>query len=133
EKIKQICTTLYSNKPDGLPGNEDCGQMSAWYVFGVLGFYPVNPANGEYVLSIPLVQESALQLPSGNLFRVIVKEANEKNKFIKNITLNGEPYHKLYIKHSDIIKGGILEITLAAEPSKTYGIAMEDFPGRMIK
>lgn len=133
DKVKEICTTLYHNKPDGLPGNEDCGQMSAWYVFSVLGFYPVNPASGEYVLSVPLVQESALQLPDGHLFRVIVKEANEKNKYIKQATLNGEPYTKSFIKHSDIMKGGIFEITLAAEPGKNFGSAMDDLPGRTTK
>ncbi|MBX2931057.1 MAG: GH92 family glycosyl hydrolase [Chitinophagaceae bacterium] len=133
DRVREICTTLYSNKPDGLPGNEDCGQMSAWYVFSVLGFYPVNPASGEYVLSVPLVQESALQLPDGHLFRIIVKESNEKNKYIKHILLNGEPYTKSYIKHSDIMKGGILEITLDAEPGKNFGKTMEDFPGRRVK
>lgn len=133
DKVKEICTTLYHNKPDGLPGNEDCGQMSAWYVFSVLGFYPVNPASGEYVLSVPLVQESALQLPDGHLFRVIVKEANEKNKYIKQATLNGNPYTKSFLKHSDIMKGGILEITLADKPGTSFGTAMEDLPGRTAK
>ncbi|MCZ2222721.1 MAG: GH92 family glycosyl hydrolase [Chitinophagales bacterium] len=133
DRVREICTTLYSNKPDGLPGNEDCGQMSAWYVFSVLGFYPVNPANSEYVLSVPLVQESALQLPNGHLFRVVVKNESEKNKYIKQVTLNGEVYNKSFIKHSDIMKGGVLEITLDAEPGKTFGKLMEDYPGRKVK
>jgi predicted alpha-1,2-mannosidase len=106
DHVKQICTTLYNNKPDGLCGNEDCGQMSAWYVFSVIGFYPVNPVSGEYVLSVPLVQESALQLPNGNLFHVLVKNASDKNKYIKEVTWNGEPYTKSFIRHFDIIQGG---------------------------
>lgn len=133
DKVKEITTTLYSNKPDGLCGNEDCGQMSAWYVFSVLGFYPVNPASGEYVLSVPLVQESALQLPDGNLFRVIVKDAGTKNKYIKEVLLNGEPYTKSYIKHFDVMKGGIMEIILGAEPGKNFGKAIDDLPGRSVK
>ncbi len=133
DHVKEICTTLYSDKPDGLCGNEDCGQMSAWYVFSVLGFYPVNPASGEYVLSVPMAQESALQLPNGLLFRVIVKEASDKNKYIKSATLNGEPYNKSYIKHFDMMKGGILEITLGEIPGKDFGKAVDDLPGRSVR
>ena len=133
DKVREICTTLYNNTPEGLSGNEDCGQMSAWYVFSVLGFYPVNPASGEYVMSVPLVQESALQLPDGKLFRVITKEGSVKNKYIKQVLLNGEPYTKSFIKHIDILKGGILEIILAAEPGKNFGKAVDDLPGRSVK
>lgn len=133
DHVKEICTKLYSNKPDGLCGNEDCGQMSAWYVFSVLGFYPVNPASGEYVLSVPLAQESALQLPNGSLFRVMVKEGNEKNRYIKSAMLNGEPYTKSYIKHFDMMKGGILELTMGEQPGKDFGKAVDDLPGRSVK
>jgi predicted alpha-1,2-mannosidase len=133
DHVKQICTTLYNNKPDGLCGNEDCGQMSAWYVFSVIGFYPVNPVSGEYVLSVPLVQESALQLPNGNLFHVLVKNASDKNKYIKEVTWNGEPYTKSFIRHFDIIQGGTLEITLSDIPGKTFAKAMDDLPGRSVR
>ncbi len=133
DRVAQICKTMYSNKPDGLCGNEDCGQMSAWYVFSVLGFYPVNPVSGEYVLSVPLVQESALQLPSGNLFHVLVKEANEKNKYIKEVKWNGELYTKSYIRHFDIMQGGTLEIILGEVPGKTFGKAIDDLPGRAVR
>ena len=133
DKVRKICTTLYNNTPDGLSGNEDCGQMSAWYVFSALGFYPVNPASGEYVMSVPLVQESALQLPDGKLFRIITKEGSAKNKYIKQVLLNGEPYTKSFIRHADILRGGMLEIILAAEPGKNFGKAIDDLPGRSIK
>lgn len=133
DRVREICNTLYNNTPEGLSGNEDCGQMSAWYIFSVLGFYPVNPANGEYVMSVPLVQESALQLPDGKLFRIITKEASTKNKYIKQVLLNGEVYTKSYIKHFDILKGGILEIILADEPGKNFGKAVDDLPGRSLK
>lgn len=133
DKVREICTTMYSDKPDGLCGNEDCGQMSAWYVFSVLGFYPVNPAGGEYVLGIPQVDEAFLQLPNGGIFRLVVKNASSKNKYINAITLNGNAYYKSYIMHNDIMKGGLLEITMGAEPSKKIGRGLENLPGKMYK
>lgn len=133
DKVRQICTTLYSDKPDGLCGNEDCGQMSAWYVFSCLGFYPVNPASGEYVLSVPLANESLVQLPSNSFFRVIVKNRSEKNKYIKSVLWNDQPYTKSFIKHSDLMQGGILEITLDKEPGKNFGKEIADMPGKFIK
>jgi len=133
DRVREICTTLYTDKPDGLCGNEDCGQMSAWYVFSALGFYPVNPASGEYVMSVPLVDESIIQLPDGHLFRVVVKERSAANKYIKSVTWKGEAYTKSYIKHADLMQGGILEITLAAQPSPDWGKGIEDLPGRSVK
>ena len=129
DRVRQIAK-LYTNKEDGLCGNEDCGQMSAWYVFSVIGFYPVNPASGEYVIGVPFTQESVLQLPDGKVFRVIALEMNEKNKYIKEIKLNGEVYLKSFIKHSDIMKGGVLEITMAPEPGKEWGRAIDVLPGK---
>lgn len=133
DRVREICSTLYSTKPEGLMGNDDGGSISAWYVFSTLGFYPVNPASGEYVLSVPLVEESVIQLPNGNLFRIIVKDASAKNKYIKETFLNGEPYTKSYIKHLDIMNGGILEIILDSKPGKRFGKYIEDLPGKSFK
>jgi predicted alpha-1,2-mannosidase len=133
DHVRVICDSFYNNKVDGLCGNEDCGQMSAWYVFSVLGFYPVNPVSGEYVIGVPLVKESALQLPDGNLFRVVVKDMGDKNKYIKEISLNGQPYTRSFITHFDLMKGGVLEITMAAEPGKEWGKGMDDMPGRSVR
>ena len=132
DRIRQI-SRLYTNKEDGLCGNEDCGQMSAWYVFSVIGFYPVNPASGEYVIGVPFTQESVLQLPDGKVFRVVALEMNEKNKYIKEVKWNGEKYTKSFIKHFDIMKGGVLEITMGPEPGKEWGKAVDDLPGRSVK
>src|SRR5206468_11950153 len=109
DHVREIMDTLYNNTPDGLCGNEDCGQMSAWYVFGALGFYPVNPASGEYVFGSPLVDQAILLLPSGSTFRIDVTNNSTDNKYIQSITLNAKPYTKSYITHHDIMVGGIME------------------------
>src|SRR5690606_20769340 len=79
EKVREICTTMYTDQPDGLCGNEDCGQMSAWYVFSSLGFYPVNPANGAYVFGSPLFDEAEIELPEGKSFKVIAENNSKEN------------------------------------------------------
>lgn len=116
EKVRQITTTLYKNSTDGLCGNEDCGQMSAWYVFNVLGFYPMNPSSGNYYFGSPLINEAAIRLPGGRILRVVVKNNSYANPYISSINLNGKPYFKNYISHSDLIKGGSLTITMGKEP-----------------
>ena len=85
---------MYDNAPDGLAGNEDCGQMSAWYVFSAIGFYPVNPASGEYVFGSPLVDQSIMLLPSGSTFRINVLNNSTENKYIQSIDLNGKAIYK---------------------------------------
>jgi predicted alpha-1,2-mannosidase len=121
EKVRQVLTTLYTDKPDGLAGNEDCGQMSAWYVFSSLGFYPVNPVGGRYVFGSPLFDETTLQLPDGKTFTVITNQNSAKNTYIQSMTLNGKPYELNYITHESIMKGGTLEITMGPTPNKKFG------------
>jgi hypothetical protein len=104
---------LYSDKPDGLCGNEDCGQMSAWYVFSAMGFYPVNPANGEYVFGKPFFEDLTLHLENGKSFRVQRKGAQDEQAFVKEIFFNGVAYHKAYIRHQDIMEGGDLIFIMA--------------------
>lgn len=130
EKIRQITKELYTDKPDGLSGNEDCGQMSAWYVFSALGFYPVNPASGEYVIGTPLMDESVLLLPEGKIFRVVAQNLSEQNMYIQSASLNGKPYNRSSIFHTDLIQGGVLEFRMGNKPSKTFGKGIEDLPGR---
>jgi len=105
EKVNHILTNFYSNKANGLCGNDDCGQTSAWYVLSALGFYPVNPANGEYVLGSPLVDEAVLKLSNGNQFTIRTENRNLQNIYIQKATLNGAPYTKSYIKHTDLLQG----------------------------
>jgi predicted alpha-1,2-mannosidase len=130
ERVRKIMAELYTNKPDGLSGNEDCGQMSAWYVFSALGFYPVNPASGEYVLGSPLTEESVFVLPEGKVFRVVATGLSNQNIYIQSARLNGELYTRSSIFHKDIMEGGVLELQMGPKPSKTWGKGIEDLPGR---
>lgn len=108
ELIREIFDTQYSPKPNGLCGNDDCGQMSAWYMFSAMGFYPVNPVSGEYVFGAPQLPEFVLHLAGGKTFTIKAEGLSETNKYVKSITLNGEPYTKKFISHADIVKGGTL-------------------------
>ncbi len=128
ERINFILNEMYSDQPDGLCGNEDCGQMSAWYVFSSLGFYPVNPANGVYVFGSPLFDSATLNLPKNKKFQVKTINRNKTNIYIQSVKLNGKPYNKSYITHNEIINGGVLEITLGPKPAKEFGHAPENCP-----
>ncbi len=106
--VREIMDKMYTNLPDGLCGNEDCGQMSAWYLFSALGFYPVNPAEGKYVFGSPVVDEAKMALPNGKQF--IIKALNNSNSNInvKSTSLNGEKINRYYITHDEIMQGGEL-------------------------
>lgn len=131
EKVKLIRDSLYSAKPDGLCGNEDCGQMSAWYVFSALGFYPVNPASGQYVIGTPAAGNAFILMPTGKPFEIKATNLSSKNIYIQEATLNGVPYTKSFIMHQDLLNGGLLELKMGEKPSKKWGTGMEDFPGRV--
>ena len=108
ELVRQIFDTQYRPEPDGLCGNDDCGQMSAWYMFSAMGFYPVDPVSGNYVFGAPQMPQITLKLANGNTFTVIAEGISAENKYVESITLNGEPYTKNYITHEDILNGGTL-------------------------
>ena len=108
ELIRQIFDTQYRPEPDGLCGNDDCGQMSAWYMFSAMGFYPVDPVSGNYVFGAPQMPKIELNLANGKTFTVIAEGISEENKYVESITLNGQPYTKSYITHEDIVNGGTL-------------------------
>ena len=127
EKVKQICK-FYLNKPKGLCGNDDCGQTSAWYIWSSIGFYPVNPANGEYVIGTPLSNETDLSLKSGKHFIVKAEGLSSINMYVQKATLNGKPYSKSFIRHVDIMRGGELVLYMGKSPSTTWGTKREDFP-----
>jgi len=128
EKIRYILDSLYSDKPAGLCGNEDVGQMSAWYVLSALGFYQVNPANGLYVFGSPVFDEAVLTLASGKKFMLTVKNNSPQNKYIQHIHLNGNDYEKSYILYTDLMKGGNIEIEMGATPSKIWGVSKDSWP-----
>ena len=115
EKVAQVKTTLFDNTPNGLSGNDDCGQMSAWYIFSSLGFYPVNPADGKYVFGTPTFKKATIN-PGTKQFVVKVRNSSSTNIYIQKITFNGIPYYKNYIDYQEIMKGGILEFTMGRHP-----------------
>ncbi|WP_298264325.1 GH92 family glycosyl hydrolase [uncultured Lutibacter sp.] len=118
ELVREILETQYKNEPNGHCGNEDCGQMSSWYVFSALGFYPVNPAQGVYAFGSPIVDAATLNLENGKKFTVETINNSSENKYIQTIELNGEVIERNYIKHSEIINGGTLIFTMGNLPNK---------------
>ena len=118
ELNRQIQTTMYTTSPDGLCGNEDCGQMSAWYVFSALGFYPVNPSDLKYQFGSPIVQEARIEVAPGKLFVVKAPLASNENKYIQEIKLNGVELTRSYITHEEIMNGGVLEFSMGPMASK---------------
>lgn len=117
EKVRFVLDSLYSDRPAGLCGNEDVGQMSAWYVLSALGMYQVEPAGGRYFFGSPLVNEATLQVGNGKTFRIVAKNNSAANKYIRSVTLNGAPYDKSYIDFAAITAGGALEFTMGSEPA----------------
>ncbi|MBP3714432.1 MAG: GH92 family glycosyl hydrolase [Phocaeicola sp.] len=106
--IRQIFDTQYNPRPDGLCGNDDCGQMSAWYMFSAMGFYPVDPVSCKYIFGAPQLPKIVLHLQDGKTFTVIADGLSKEHKYVESITLNGEPYTKNFIIHEDVMKGGTL-------------------------
>ncbi|SFD34129.1 GH92 family glycosyl hydrolase [Pseudoalteromonas denitrificans] len=131
ERIRQIMDTLSSDKPDGLAGNDDVGQMSAWYIFSAMGFYPVSPADLTYAIGAPQLPYIALKLSNGNVFTVKASGLSIKNKYIKTALLNGKPLKRSYITHNDIINGGELKINMSDKPNKSWANKMYDRPPSM--
>jgi predicted alpha-1,2-mannosidase len=108
----KIIKELYQNSPEGLCGNEDCGQMSAWYVFSALGMYPVNPVDGKYWFGSPQFKEAEISLPNGMKFTVVAKNVSSENIFIESTKLNGLPLNRNYITWNEIQQGGELEFKM---------------------
>ena len=116
----RVLKQLYTDKPAGLCGNEDCGQMSAWYVFASLGFYPVDPLSGRYELVTPLFRESTISLPNGRMLRLSAPELSEKKRYIKRVTINGRELRKSYITYDDVMQGGEIRFTLTDQPGSVW-------------
>lgn len=109
EKVREVLTTMYHNDFDGLSGNEDVGQMSAWYILSSLGIYQVEPAGGRYMFGSPLFDKAVVNVGQGKTFTIIAHNNSAKNVYVQQIKLNGRPYKKLYIDYKDIVSGGTLE------------------------
>ncbi len=131
ERIRQIMDTLSSDQPDGLAGNDDVGQMSAWYIFSAMGFYPVAPGDLTYAIGAPQIPEITMTLPNGKKFTTIAKGISDKNKYIKRAVLNGQPLTRSYITHDDLMSGGKLIYEMTDKPNKSWGKATSDRPPSM--
>jgi predicted alpha-1,2-mannosidase len=128
ELIHKICTEFYLNNPDGLIGNEDCGQMSAWYILSAMGLYQVCPGSGEYVLGTPLFDEVRINLENGKHFVIKAQRKNPASYFVTSTKLNGKVSTRSYLQHTDIMKGGELDFILGAQPDKSWGTRDQDLP-----
>ena len=128
ELIHRICDELYRNDPDGLCGNEDCGQMSAWYVLSAMGFYPVVPGSGVYAIGTPLFPKVSIHLENGKTFTIEAKGISRHKFYISSSTFNGDPYNKCFITHADIMQGGKMTFTMAMQPDTSRGSRDGDFP-----
>jgi predicted alpha-1,2-mannosidase len=128
EKVRLILQNMYSDKNDGLCGNEDCGQMSAWYILSSIGFYQVNPANGCFVFGSPLFNEVKISLPNNKQLTIKTANNSVNNKYIQSVKLNGVNYQFSYITYSEIMKGGIIEIEMGPKPNKKFGTNPEVRP-----
>ncbi|MFV0540406.1 MAG: GH92 family glycosyl hydrolase [Aestuariibaculum sp.] len=117
--VREIMETQYKNQPDGHCGNEDCGQMSSWYVFNALGFYPVNPAQGIYAFGSPTVDVASIYLENDKTFTVKALNNTKKNKYIQSVSLNGKAMEKSYISHKDIVEGGLLLFEMGPLPNES--------------
>ena len=120
ERLKQIVDSQYKAAPDGLSGNDDLGQMSAWLVFTALGFYPVAPGSNEYVIGRPFVNRAALTLPNGKRFTIVANGLSDANRYVGRVTLNGRPLERSYLRHDELTAGGELRFAMQATPNKAW-------------
>ena len=127
-RLKQIVDTQYKPAPDGLVGNDDLGQMSAWLIFTALGFYPVAPGSNEYVLGRPFVDRAVMELPGGGRFTVVADGLSDAHPYVARVLLNGRPLERSFIRHDEITRGGELRFIMQAQPNRAFGRALDARP-----
>jgi predicted alpha-1,2-mannosidase len=134
-RIRQVCRTLYNNTTAGMCGNDDCGQMSAWYVFSALGFYPADPCGGVYIIGSPLGSQAAITLDpkyyKGAKFTVVARDNSAQNMYIQSATLNDQPFTRTWLTHDQIVAGGTLVLQMGPMPNRSWGAAPADRPGNL--
>jgi predicted alpha-1,2-mannosidase len=131
ERLKQIVETQYKPAPDGLVGNDDLGQMSAWLLFTAMGFYPVAPASNEYVIGRPFADEIALNLPNGKRFRIVAEHLSDANRYVGAVSLNGAPLTRSFVRHEEILAGGELHFVMSSKPNREWAAGPESRPFSM--
>ncbi len=119
-RLGTIMASQYAPRPDGLIGNDDLGQMSAWYIFTALGFYPVTPGSNEYILGRPFVNRVTLHLPNGRQFRIVARGLDDAHRYVGGITLNGKPLERVFIRHEEIMAGGELAFSMQTAPNRGW-------------
>ena len=126
--VRQVMDEFYTDARDGLSGNEDCGQMSAWGVFSAMGFYPATPASGYYVLGVPRFPQVTLRLDDEKAFTIKAKKLNPQNRYVKSVTLNGKPLKRSYITVEEVLAGGELVFTMTAKDDSPWATRPEECP-----
>ncbi len=127
-RVRMLLETMYHNDPDGLAGNEDCGQMSAWYVLSALGFYAFDPVSGNYVFGGPLFERASIQLGNGKTLEIEALGNGAEKQYMQSVKWNGQPYTKSWFRHADIAQGGTFVIEMGEKPNEKFGAAMADRP-----
>ena len=126
--VREVLNRMYRNDIRGLGGNDDCGQMSAWYLFTSMGFYPVCPGTNQYVLGAPYLPYMKIVLPNSRVLEIKAPRVSDKNRYVKVVLRNGKPYSRLYITHEELLEGGTLEFVMSSSPNKHRGLKAEDKP-----
>lgn len=127
-RVRSLLDTMYHAAPDGMAGNEDVGQMSAWFILSALGFYPVDPVSGNYILGSPIVEHAQLQLGDGKTLEVRVKRADHKDAYVQSFSLNGKPQQRAWFNHKEIANGGRIELVMGPEPNMNFGTSAASLP-----
>jgi predicted alpha-1,2-mannosidase len=128
EKVRMIASSMYHDRPDGYAGNEDCGQMSAWLIWNVLGMYPANPASGQYVFGSPMADQVTINVGPDKKMIIRARNNSPQNKYIQSVQLNGKKYDKTYLDHSVLMQGGTLQFTMGPKPNLAWGTKPQSWP-----
>lgn len=126
--VRRLLREQYHDARNGLSGNEDCGQMSAWFVLSALGFYPVDPVSANYVIGSPLFRHAELDVGGGRVLRIVTRRNSAKNIYVQSVRWNGQPYTRSWLRHADLAAGGTLEFEMGPEPNREFGSREEDLP-----
>jgi predicted alpha-1,2-mannosidase len=128
ERVRSLLDTMYHDDPDGMAGNEDCGQMSAWYVLSALGFYPVDPVSGNYVIGTPLFDRAEIDLGDGKRVKINAARSRDTDCYVKSIRINGKASERLWLSHKEIVEGLLLEFEISPKPDKVFGQGLANQP-----
>ena len=130
-RVRQIMDQMYRPTPDGLCGNDDCGQMSAWYVFSALGFYPVAPGSNQYVLGSPAVRRAEIDLGNGSRFVIVAENQAPDHVYVREVRLDGVRLERNFITHEEVVRGGELRFVMSDQPNRQWGTGPEATPYSM--